>query len=107
MRCENDMYEAQLENHEENTTTTKKIFAEEMATCDINNERSESAVEKERRKNHLSRFYIPFTLTDHTRNFNVQGYSIFLPPQGDGNCQFAAMAFAPRQFGIMKIAMES
>ena len=107
MRCENDMYEAQLESHEENTTTTKKIFAEEMATCDINNERSESAVEKERRKNHLSRFYIPFTLTDHTRNFNVQGYSIFLPPQGDGNCQFSAMAFAPRQFGIMKIAMES
>lgn len=93
-RCKNIMYKVQLENHEENTTRTKKIFAREMATCDIINDRPESAAEKERIKNHRSRFYIPFTMADRTPSFNYQGYSILFNSQGNGNCQYAAVAFA-------------
>ena len=74
-----------------------------MATCDIIDERSESAAEKERRKNHQTRLYIPFTMVDRTRSFNDQGYSMLFDP--DENCQFAAVSFALLRFGIKRAAV--
>ena len=35
-----------------------------MTTCEINNIRSESVAENERRKNQRSQFYVPFKMTD-------------------------------------------
>ena len=77
-----------------------------MATCDINNEMSESVAEKQRIKNHQSRFYIRFEVSDRTASFNDQCYSILFDPRGDKNCQFTAVAFALRRFGIIRTAME-
>ena len=60
-----------------------------MATCNIDNERSESALQIKRRKKHCSQFY----MANRTWRHNDQGYSINFGPQGDGNCQFAEVVW--------------
>ena len=119
-----------------------------MTTCDINNVRSESVAENERRKNHRSQFYVPFKMTDTAQGALMTKDSARFPlrekcpskefflvriflylewiwrftdqkklcfwilftqcfdPQGDGNCQLAAVTSALQQFGIMGTAME-
>lgn len=107
----NDMYQVKFSGSgSDPTVSTQKFSVEDMATCDMDrqkddtrkkHDKSRKAEENKKRRNHKDRFLIPMTAPER---FHDQGFTVSFDPLGDGNCQFSAVAFALRRFGITKTA---
>ena len=57
---------------------------------------------RERRKNARSKFYIPMTVEDVYEEFTSQGYNVVFNPDGNGDCQFSAIAHHLASIGIFR-----
>ena len=61
-------------------------------------------VEKQKRKIHREKFLIPMESDDYLNFIEDQGYEPAYNPPGNGNCQFAALAYQLRSLGISRSA---
>ena len=52
------------------------------------------------RKNFQEKMRIPLTQSDRLQQFTNQAFDVVDNPPGDGNCQFSAICFALRNFGL-------
>ena len=55
---------------------------------------------RERRENARSKFYIPMTVKDVYEEFRSQGYNVVFSPDGNGDCQFSAIAHHLASIGV-------
>ena len=56
----------------------------------------------DRPKNARSKFYIPMTVEDVYEEFTSQGYNVVFNPDGNGDCQFSAIAHHLASIGIFR-----
>ena len=89
---------------EDITSTTAEEEKKEKERSKVKGCRNKEVKITFKKSTKRSKYYMPMERHDHFYSFEEQGYRVAFHPNGDGSCQFAAVAFLLKNIGIFRSA---